>query len=205
MQRDINKLRDLETGDKFDTNQDIIRKKKKIKEILLSDPDIKEVLGTKNPKPLNKFVDKYNPTESELARRKEIEEFNKSITHEQIVEWIKLNGIQKEVLNFILFDIFDDRQSYDNPAYKRQILTFMCLVHEADMQTEYDIPRTDLLGYLIKDLFNRSNVLGVQLLQVSDTYEIVDDVYYGRTIQFSMSAPNGITGTGNNKYDRFRH
>lgn len=205
MQRDINKLRDLETGDRADNNQDIVRKKKKIKESLLADPDIKEILGTKSPKPKNKFADPDNPTDEELKRRKEIDEQNQSIKHEQIIGWMKLNGIQKEVLNFIMFDIYDDEPYYYNDALKDQVLTFMILVHEDDMTTEYGITRVDLLDYLIKDLFNRSNILGNKMLLDSDNYSIVDDVYYCRTVQFKMRVPNGITGTGNNKYDRFRH
>ncbi len=205
MQRDINKLRDLETGDKSDNNQDIVRKKKKVMEALLQDPDVKEILGTKNPKPNNKYADPNNPTTEELKRRREIEEWNHSIKHEQIVPQMKINGIQKEVLNFIMFDIYDDDMYYYNEALKDQVLTFMILVHEDDMDTEYGITRVDLLSYLVKDIFNRSNVLGNKMIVCGDNYSIIDDVYYCRSVQFKMRVPNGITGTGNNKYDRFRH
>jgi hypothetical protein len=145
MERDINKLRDLETGGNNKENYDIVFKKQKIKEILETDPDIIELLGVKEPRPLNQFVDENNPTQEELKLRKEIETYNLNIKHEQIVPWLKLNNIQKEVLNFIMYDIRDDHPNYDNTAIKEQYIDFMILVHESDMNTEYNVPRVDLL------------------------------------------------------------
>lgn len=145
MQRDINNLRDLETGGKNKENYDIIFKKQKIKEILESDPDVVELLGMKEPRPLNQYADPNNPTPDELKLREEIETYNLSITHEQIVPWLKLNNIQKEVLNFIMYDIRDDHPNYDNPAVKEQYIDFMIMVHQSDMDTEYGVPRVDLL------------------------------------------------------------
>lgn len=204
MLRDINKLRDLESGTGNLENYDIIRKKKIVQDILVNDPDIREILGAKEPLPLNQYYDPKNPTEDELKARQEILSYNQNITHEQIVPWIKLNGIQKEVLNFILFDIYDDRVSYTNKVIKNQYLEIMILCHEQSMDTEYEIPRTDLLDWIIKDLFNWSNVLGNQLKLTSDNIRIVDNIYYCRTLLFLMTTSNGVFGTGNNPYDRFK-
>lgn len=205
MQRDINKLRDLESGTGNLENYDIIRKKKIVQDILVNDPDIREILGAKEPLPLNQYYDPKNPTDDELKARQEILSYNQNITHEQIVPWIKLNGIQKEVLNFILFDIYDDRVSYTNKVIKNQYLEIMILCHEQSMDTEYEIPRTDLLDWIIKDLFNWSNVLGNQLKLTSDNIRIVDNIYYCRTLLFLMTTSNGVFGTGNNPYDRFKN
>ena len=204
MQRDVNKLRDLESGTGNLENYDIIRKKKIVQDILVNDPDIREILGAKEPLPLNQYRDPKNPTDDELKARQEILSYNQNITHEQIVPWLKLNGIQKEVLNFILFDIYDDRVSYTNKVIKNQYLEIMILCHEQSMDTEYEIPRTDLLDWIIKDLFNWSNVLGNQLKLTSDNVRIVDNIYYCRTLLFLMTTSNGVFGTGNNPYDRFK-
>lgn len=204
MQRDVNKLRDLESGTRNLENYDIIRKKKIVQDILVNDPDIREILGAKEPLPLNQYRDPKNPTDDELKARQEILSYNQNITHEQIVPWLKLNGIQKEVLNFILFDIYDDRVSYTNKVIKNQYLEIMILCHEQSMDTEYEIPRTDLLDWIIKDLFNWSNVLGNQLKLTSDNVRIVDNIYYCRTLLFLMTTSNGVFGTGNNPYDRFK-
>ena len=203
MQRDINYIRDLETGGKNKETYDIIFKKKKIKEILESDPDIVELLGVKEPRPLNQFADKDNPTPDELKLREEIETYNLSITHEQIVPWLKLNNIQKEVLNFIMFDIRDDHPNYDNTAVKEQYIDFMILVHQNDMDTEYEVPRVDLLDQIVRDLFSRSNIFSGHAVPFSDNPSIVDDKYYCRTVTFHLTVGNGLFRNGNNPYDRF--
>ena len=200
MKRDIaNIKRDLENK----KNNDIIWKKSKLMEMFKKDPDLIELLGQKPKRPLNKYVDANNPTEEELKLRQEIIEYNEKIQHEQIVPWLKLNGIQKEVLNFIMFDIDDSDVSYTNNVIKNQYLIVMCLVHEDDMETEYGIARTDLLDYIIKDLLCWTNALGMQLKCVNDFQDIVDAKYYCRTLKFKIEAPNNITGNrGGNKYDR---
>jgi len=199
MIRDIGKItRDLE-----DTkNNDIIWKKKKLEEMFNEDPDLIEILGQKPKRPLNKFADKNNPTEEELKERQEIEDYNEKIQHKQIVPWLKLNGLQKEVLNFVMFDMDDSDVSYTNNVIKNQYLIVMCLVHEDDMETEYKIPRHDLLGYIIKDLLCWTNALGMQLKCVNDFQDIIDSKYYARTVKFKIEAPNSVQG-GGNKYDRF--
>jgi hypothetical protein len=205
MQRDINKLRDLESGTNNLENYEIIRKKKIIQDILVNDPDIREVLGAKEPKPLNQYTDPSNPTEDELKKRQDILIYNENITHDQIVPWIKLNGIQKESLNFIMYDIYDDNVSYTNKVIKKQYLEVMILCHEQDMDTEYEVPRTDLLDWLVKDLLNWSNVLGNQMKLTEDNFRIIDSVYYCRILKFLMTTVNGAFGTGNNPYDRFKN
>lgn len=203
MIRDIASIkRDLENK----KNNDIILKKDKIEKIFNEDPDILEILGQKEKRPLNKFVDKDNPTEEELKKREEIIEYNKKIQSKQIVPMLKLNGISKEVLNFIMFDIDDTEVSYVNETIKTQYVVVMCLVHEDDVYTEYGIMRHDLLSYLVKDLLNWSNVLGMQLKCTSDYTDIVDFHYYCRTLKFEIEAPNVAHNymAMHNKYDRFK-
>lgn len=122
MQRDINNLRDFETGDGLQISWDIVRKKNKLKEIFESDPDLKEILNAKSPLPMNKFQDENNPTEAEKLKREEIIHYNENIKHEQIIPWIKLNGIQTEVLNFLMFDIEDENVATYNDSVKYQNL-----------------------------------------------------------------------------------
>lgn len=199
MKRDIKNItRDLENT----KNNDIIWKKKKLEKMFYEDPDLIEILGQKPMRPLNKFADKDNPTEEELKERKAIEDYNEKIQHKQIVPWLKLNGLQEEVLNFVMFDIDDSDVSYVNNVIKNQYLIVMCLVHEDDMETEYEIPRHDLLDYIVKDLLCWTNALGMQLKCVNDFQDIIDSKYYARTIKFKIEAPNNVQG-GGNKYDRF--
>lgn len=198
MQRDIaNIVRDLENK----KNNDIIWKKDKLMKMFKEDPDLLEILGQRPKRPLNKLSNP--PTEEELKERQEIEEYNEKIQHEQIVPWLKLNGLQKEVLNFIMFDIDDTDVSYTNNVIKNQYLIIMCLVHEDDMETEYGIARTDLLDYIVKDLLCWTNALGMQLKCVNDFQDIIDTKYYARTLKFKIEAPNNLANNrGSNKYDR---
>ena len=165
MKRDIKGIsRDLDDR----KNNDIIYKKDKLLKMFNEDPDLKDILGVLEPKPLNEYSDINNPTEEELKKRQEIIEYNEKIKHEQIVPFLKLNGLQKEVLNFIMFDVRDDGVDYYNDTMKKQYIEVMCVVHEDDMETEYGIVRTDLLGYIIRDLLCWTNALGLQVVLDED-------------------------------------
>jgi hypothetical protein len=201
MTRDIESIkRDLENKG----NSDIIIKKEKLEKMFSEDPDIIEILGRKNKRPLNKYNDPNHPTKEELVKRNEIIEYNQKIERPQIIPYLKLNGINKEVLNFLMFDIADDDLLYYNDSIKNQILIVMCLVHEDDMETEYDIVRTDLLSCLVKDILNWSNALGPHLKCFYDMPDIIDSRYYCRTLKFKAESPNSSHSGMNNKYDRFR-
>jgi len=202
MKRDIKGIsRDLDDR----KNNDIIYKKDKILKMFNEDPDLKDVLGVLEPKPLNEYSDVDNPTEEELKKRQEIVEYNEKIKHEQIVPFLKLNGLQKEVLNFVMFDIRDDGVDYYNDTMKKQYIEVMCVVHEDDMETEYGIVRTDLLGYIVRDLLCWTNALGFQVVLEEDRAYILDADYYSRRMRFLIKTPNLVNKHmgRNNKYDSF--
>lgn len=201
MIRDLNKIdRDLENNQ----NNDIIYKKSVLSKVFNEDPDLKEILGVRSKRPLNKFQDPSIPTEQELKLRKEIEEYNRRVETPQIIPFLKLNGVQKEVNNFIMFDVHDYDTSYYNKAMKVQQIVVFCMVHEDDVYTEYNITRQDLLSYIVKDLLCWSNVTGFQLKCVSDYSDIIDDKYYTRILKFNVNTPNFVpTHMGmTNKYDK---
>lgn len=187
MKRDINRILDDVK------NSDIIYRKSKIKEIFNNDPDIKDILGQLPPRPLNKYADSANPTEEELEERQRIREYNNKVSHPQILSFLKVNDIQTEVLNFIMFDISDERASYTNEMIKHQILTVMILVQEDDMETEYGIDRVDLLSYIVKDLLCWSNETGLHYRLESDTFGVTESQYYARTLKFLVKTPNTNT------------
>ncbi len=198
MNRDLSHIkRDLEDR----KNNDIIWRKSVIKEALESDPDILEILGKKDKRPKNKYKDPSNPTEEELEIRKGIEAYNEKVSKDQIIPFLKLNGIQEEVLNFIMFDIKDDSVSYTNNVIKKQQLIVMCIVSEEDMDTEYGIMRADLLSYLVKDILCWSDVTGMQMKMIEDSPRIMDNRYYCRSITFEIMATNEVRYGNPNRYD----
>lgn len=200
MKRDLSGIkRDLENR----KNNDIIFKKDRIYQTLCEDPDLKEILGVKAKLPNNTFADPQHPTQEELAERKRIQEYNEKTQHTQILPFLKLNGLQKEVLNFIMFEVEDIEPLYANKKIKTQKVTILCLVHEDDMETEYEILRTDLLSYIVKDLLNMSNLGGNQMKLTKDRYDIIDMKYYCRTLNFTMEVPvMHHVGGSNNPYDK---
>lgn len=184
-------------------NNDIIFKKAKIKEIFEKDPDLKDVLGQLHTLPLNKYADKDNPTEDELAERKRITEYNFKVSKPQILSFLKVNDIQTEVQNFVMFDIADERPSYTSDLMKNQMLTVFILVQEDNMETEYGIDRADLLAYIVKDILGNSNLTGLRMKPYSDGFNVTESSYYCRTLKFLIHAPNTNnfrTGTQRNSY-----
>ena len=200
MIRDISNI--SRTLDEY-KNNDIIYKKHKIEECFNQDPDLKEVLGQAPKLPLNKFADKDNPTEAELKERAEIMEYNEKVSHPQIIPFLKVNDIQTEVLNFVMFDISDARASYTSEVIKHQEITVMCLVHENDMDTEYGINRVDLLSYIVKDLLCWSNDVGLHLKLIEDKFGITDTKYYARTLKFLTKVPNAANFTSRGMYNPY--
>lgn len=205
-------VRDIKNIERYlddNKNSDIIYKKSKLMKMFKEDPDLLEVLGQLDPRPLNKYKNSDNPTKDELQKRKEILEYNERIKHDRIVPYLKLNGVQTEVVNYIAYDIRDVETLRYQDHMKDQQLWIMCMVHEDDMDTEYTtedgmkIPRTDLLEYIIKDLLSWTNVFGQTLIPLSSVPDIVDMRYYVRTVKFQISTPNNVSTNGGNRYDKF--
>lgn len=172
-------------------NNDIIYRKHKVMQVLTADPDLQYVLNKKQKLPLNRYKDPDNPTEQQKKERGRILAYNEKVSKPQIIPYLKINEIQTQVLNFIMFDIGDNRASYVSDLMKNQILTVMCMVHENDMETEFgDITRVDLLSYIVVDLLNRSNFSGLHFTLQSNNPQITDTKYYARTLQFLVKTPN---------------
>ena len=73
------------------------------------------------------------------------------------------------------------------------------------MKTPYGIERHDLLGYLVRDVFNYSNFMGNQLCLESDTPGIMDAYYASRSLIFKVVTTNELNRFAQtNKYELFR-
>ena len=74
------------------------------------------------------------------------------------------------------------------------------------MDTEFGIPRADLVAYIVKDLLHRSDYFGTNIVLAVDEAKIVDNSYYCRDLKFAIHNPNfvrtSMRGSGN-KYDNF--
>ena len=168
MKRDIQKVDD-----------DIIRKKRLIEQILYSDEDIIEILDNPN----------LDPSVPE------------DYIGENIFGFLRVPGTQDISKNFITFIVDDMGRTPNNQVMKSQYVQFVVFVHKDLVKTKYGMARHDLLGYLIRDIFNLSNKLGPQMELVSNREGIADNDFYTRTLKFELIDDNSTKPLRTNPYD----
>ena len=160
---------------------DIISMKRLIKQKLIADPDILEALN-------NKDVPIDSPDE---------------FLDNNIFGFIRIPTTQDTVRNFICFTVDDIEPDRYNSHMKVQQIQFNCICHLDDMKTEYGMDRHDLLGYLVRDVFNWTNDFGMQFKLVYNKESTIDSDYYCRTLKFERECTNSLNkATRSNPYDR---
>ena len=166
-----------------DVSDDIIAIKRKIKQKLIYDVDILEALH-------NEAIDVDSPDE---------------FLDTNIYGFIRIPQTQDTVRNFICFTVDDVEDHRFNEVMKTQYIQFNCICHLDDMKTEYGIDRHDLLGYLVRDIFNWTNIFGLQFKLVYNKESTIDSDYYCRTLKFEATKPNSLNKSRmDNPNDKFR-
>ena len=145
-------------------DDDIIRKKRIIEKALYSDPDIVEVLDDPD-------IDPSCPED---------------LLYRSIYPFIRIPGTQDTSKNYITFSISDMGLSPRNEVMKNQYVQFVIFVHKNLAKTNFGMARHDCLGYIIKDIFHLSNMLGPQLVLVSSAEGVTDTDYVTRTLKFEL-------------------
>lgn len=161
-------------------DDDTIRKKRIIERELYLDADIVEVLNDPD-------IDKSCPEE---------------LIYSSIFPFIRIPGVQDAAKNFITFSISNIGNITTNKAMKTQYIQFVIFVHKNLVQTDYGISRHDCLGYIIRDIFNLSNKLGMQMELVSDVEGTTDTDYITRTLKFELTTDNSNKAFRTNAYER---
>lgn len=158
----------------------IIASKRIIKKKLYSDPDVIEALNNPN----------LNPQEPD------------SYLDVNIFDYIRVPGTTAETKNFICFDIRMQSMNALNNHMKDMLFIFHVFVYQDNMKTPYGMSRHDLLSYLIRDIFNYSNILGTQLVEISDVPGIMDGYSSSRAITFKGVQPASLNrAVRTNKYE----
>lgn len=161
-------------------SDDIIEMKRLIKQKLIADPDILEALHTN--------IDLESPDE---------------FLDNNIYGFIRIPTTQDTVRNFICFTVDDIEDHRYNSHMKVQQIQFVCICHLEDMKTEFGIDRHDLLGYLVRDVFNFTNDFGTQFKLVYNKESTIDSDYYCRTLKFERDTTNSLNkARRDNRYDR---
>ena len=161
-------------------NDDIVEMKRLIKQKLIADTDILESL--------NSHIDIDSPDE---------------FLDTHIFGFIRIPQTQDTVRNFICFTVDDIEENRFNEVMKTQYIQFHAICHLSDMKTEYGIDRHDLLGYLIRDTFNWTNIFGLQFKLITNKESTIDSDYYCRTLQFKAEKLNSLNRARmDGRYDR---
>ena len=168
MKRDIQKVDD-----------DIIRKKRLIEQILYSDEDIIEILDNPNLSP----------------------DAPEEYVGENIFGFLRVPGTQDTSKNFITFIVDDMGRTPNNQVMKSQYVQFVVFVHKDLVKTKYGMARHDLIGYIIRDIFHLSNKLGPQMELVSNREGIADNDFYTRTLKFELIDDNSTKPFRTNSYE----
>jgi hypothetical protein len=164
-------------------SDDIIEMKRLIKQKLISDTDILEALN-------NPDIDIDSPDE---------------FLDNNIYGFIRVPKTQDTVRNFICFTVDDIEPDRYNEVMKTQYIQFHCICHLEDMETEYGMDRHDLLAYLVRDIFNWTNIFGLQFKLIYNTESTVDSDYYCRTLKFEATKPNSLNKSRmDNPHDKLR-
>ena len=164
-------------------NDDIGSMKRQIKQKLIDDTDILEALNNPN-------IDMDSPDE---------------FLDNNIFGFIRIPNTQDTVRNFICVTIDDIEDHRFNEVMKIQNLTFTVICHLSDMKTKYGMDRHDLLGYLIRDIFNWTNMFGLQYHLIYNKESTIDGDYYCRTLKFEAQKPNALNNARmDNPRDRLR-
>lgn len=151
-------------------NDDISKMKRQIKQMLIADTDILEVLH-------NPDIDIDSPDE---------------FLDNNIFGFIRIPSTQDTVRNFICVTVDDIEEHRFNEVMKLQDITFAVICHLSDMKTEYGVDRHDLLGYLIRDSINWTNLFGLQFKLIYNKESTIDGDYYCRTLKFEAIKPNSL-------------
>ena len=160
-------------------DDDIIRKKRIIEQTLYSDSDIVEVLDDPD-------IDPSCPED---------------LLYSSIYPFIRIPGTQDKSKNYITFSISDMSISPRNEVMKNQYVQFVIFVHKNLAKTNFGMTRHDCLGYLIRDIFNLSDMLGAQMNLVSNVEGATDTDYLTRTLKFELVDNNSTKPLRTNPYD----
>ena len=157
-------IRDIQNID-----DDISMMKRQIKQKLIDDPDILEALHSE--------IDIDSPDE---------------FLDTHIFGFLRIPDTQDTVRNFICISVDDIEDHRFNEVIKLQSLQFTVISHLSDIKTEYGIDRHDLLGYLIRDIFNWTNMFGLQFHLIYNKEGNIDGDYYCRTLKFEAEKLNSL-------------
>lgn len=107
---------------------------------------------------------------------------------------------QTEVHNYVCYQTHFEESPRYNSIEKYAMITFNIIVHGSDRIDKLtSLPRHDLIGAIIKNKINWTNIFGTQCHVVNDKEAVTDNDYIIRTIIFRCTVTNNIVQSAYNK------
>ena len=156
-------------------NEDI-RIKEKIKELLLGNKTLIHVLNNKELEAVDANPDEYY--------------------YVNILPYYIIYPTQTNVQNYVCYETNFEKVSRINNVIKYNQIVFNILCEQKNIVEESTgLARHDLIASLILDQFNWSNYFGQQIVCVSDKTSVSDNSYACRTLIFQSETPLNILRT----------
>ena len=187
----------------YTSDDDVIRFKEIIKENLLKSPELLYALNNKDLEgelflPDGTLNAEYDDETGEIIP---LGEWDRYFPY-NIRPYIFVPETQAFSDNFLCYTAgFREIPKYNDIEYCFQIIfTIIC---SSDPEQAVDSltgqSRVDLIGAILREKFNWSNIFGLQCKIVNNHEDIKDTHYISRTIVLEAVMPNGITYTPLNK------
>jgi len=157
---------------------DGIKVKQQIKKILLSNKHIIHVLNNKELEESDAEPDEYFGV--------------------NILPMYMISPTQTKVQNFLTFQVsYESIPLYNKLSKILQIIFVVLCEHQDIIDRDTSLPRHDLLGALIQDQFNYTNICGHKIQLVKDRELVVDTTYAARELTFEQIVDNNLVRTRN--------
>ncbi len=113
-----------------------------------------------------------------------------------ILPFYMIHPTQHNSQNFICFTTGYEEIERFNKSMKLMQITFVVLCEQSNViDKKTGIARHDLLGALLLDQFNHTNIFGTVITCIEDVESIVDNDYACRTLVFQQTTDNNLVKT----------
>lgn len=183
----------------YTPDDDVIRFKEKIKETLLRCPELLYALNNKELESELFLSDgtlnaEYDEETGEIIP---LGEWDRYFPY-NIRPYVFIPETQAFADNFLCYTTgFREYPKYnDTECYFQIIFTILCSsAPEQAVDSLTGLARADLIGSILREKFNWSNIFGLQCRIVSNQEDIKDTKYISRTLVLELTKPNGIINT----------
>lgn len=105
-----------------------------------------------------------------------------------IFDYMRLPDLKADTRNFICFEV---EESHGNESLVDYAVSFRVVSHKDDVETDWGIPRMDILASIINKKFEWTNKFGKSFVKKSESFMIANNEYHVREIVYMVRVMNG--------------